>query len=124
MAQDMLSLIWEARRLVGFTNRAFANVTGVALRTVERHAQNGGVASSTQVERLVAAVHPHNPTLADALAKGIGTSLDALGLAAAPSASDARPEHADSVLGVDVKGLVEHLSRPAPTGKPKAASKG
>jgi hypothetical protein len=152
MAQDFLSLVWQARKQVAYTNGDFAKLTGVSKRTVERHSHNGGISFNDQTHRLIAAVHPQDPQLASQLADAAGTTLAALGLKAAPSASDARPEHADSVLvaaanalalppeavrpavaaafsralalGVSLHGLAEHLSRPpAATNKPKGATK-
>jgi hypothetical protein len=151
MAQDFLSLVWQARKHVAYSNGEFAKLTGVSKRTVERHSHNGGISYTDQTHRLIAAVHPVDPQLASQLAEASGTTLAALGLKAAPSASDARPEHADSVLvaaanalnlspeavrpavaaafaralglGVSFQGLAEHLSRPAVSGKPKEAGK-
>ncbi len=101
MARPFLTLVYEARRQLAYTNRAFAELTGVSLRTVERHAHNGGIANHIQTRTLVTALHPKDPALAAELAESAGTTLAALGLEAPqtePDASLVRPEHADSVL--------------------------
>ncbi|MHB8420665.1 MAG: hypothetical protein ACYDCL_21545 [Myxococcales bacterium] len=115
MAQNFQQLVFEARRLVAYTNRDFAKLTGVSLRTVERYNRNFGISHSGQTHKLIAAVYPKNAELARQLAVASGTSLEALGLvppapavSAAPPAPpappppapvpEARSEHADAVL--------------------------
>jgi hypothetical protein len=122
MPLNTLQLIFEARRLVAHSNREFALLTGASLRTVERYSHNGGISDISQTHKLIAAVHPKNPDLANQLAAAAGTTLEALGVVKpaptiapaqaasppppavvvapppSPSIPEARPEHADLVL--------------------------
>jgi hypothetical protein len=119
MPKNFQALVWDARKLVGYTNRAFANVTGASLRTVERHSGSAGISNHFQTQRLIAAVYPKDANLARQLAEASGLTLEALGLGQPPPAAptpaqppvvaaplppspppvpEARPEHADSVL--------------------------
>ncbi len=84
VANSLTQLVFEARRLVAYTNREFAKLTGVSLRTVERHSHKMGISSNFQLDPLIQAVHPKSPELAARIAAAAGRSLEALGLPPPP----------------------------------------
>ncbi|HUB10041.1 MAG TPA: hypothetical protein VMB50_23760 [Myxococcales bacterium] len=120
VADNLFALILEARRLVAFSNRDFAELTGVSLRTVERYPTSGGISHVGQTDKLIVATHAKDPQLAARLAAAAGRDLQELGLPPAPvpvppapraapeptvaapaplpAVPEARQEHADSVL--------------------------
>ncbi|MHB1845169.1 MAG: hypothetical protein ACYCWW_10085 [Deltaproteobacteria bacterium] len=115
MPKDFLGLVNEARRELHLDYRGLARVTGLSLRTIQRH---HGLHYTSDAKPLIVAVHPTNPALAHELALACGTSLEAMGLvqpkAAPPPPEPPRPavvlppepvgppparsEHADTVL--------------------------
>ncbi len=115
MPRPFPQIVNDARRKVAFTHREFAELTGVSLRTVQRHAHAGGISGPFQTQKLLAALHPIDPALARELAEAAGLDLAALGLGIPPAPVEARPEHADSVLlaAADAMHLAPEAVRPA-----------
>jgi pyruvate/2-oxoglutarate dehydrogenase complex dihydrolipoamide acyltransferase (E2) component len=113
-AKDLPTLIWEARKRVAYSNRDFAALTGMSLRTVERMSASGSYRGDVAT-LLAKKVFPVDPALARDLAVALGTTTIALGLEeppapptppakpapvapAVPAKTPARQEHADSVV--------------------------
>lgn len=146
--ESLAQIVNEARREAGvWTGPQLAELLGCSVRSVYRHSDTGGVLYPSEHRTLLRATYPTNPALADRYARALGTSLEALGLGAAPKpASAVTADHADLVvhaaaealdmspravragiaaafakaheLRVPVEGLVPHLAgKPAPRRK-------
>ena len=115
--RNLPEIVLDARRASNtWTAPALAKLIGCSVRTVHRYAPTGGVFYPDHHAALIRAVHPNDPTLAAEYAAAVGSSLDALGLGAAPvSAADTKAEHADLVVyaAADVLDLSPKKVRPA-----------
>ncbi len=115
-SESLPALVFQARRLIAYTNREFAELQGVSIRTVIRHQREGGVASPFRYEPIIRAVYPKDRALAAKLAAATGHDLVTLGLEGqAPVPPKLRPEHADAVVyaAADALGLAPRQVRPA-----------
>jgi hypothetical protein len=126
MSDPTAFLVREARIAMGLhSDQAFADFLGVSRRTVQRHAHTSGVPQGDGHSRLLRALHPLNPQLAQQLALALGKNLVQMGLEAPapprgapqplkPTRPEARREHAALVVvaAADALGMPPREARP------------
>jgi transcriptional regulator with XRE-family HTH domain len=78
-------LLVQAMQVLGLNQRELSEKFDISLRTANRWIGGESSPSVEQVRTLAADVFPHNPGLARLLATESGSSLEALGLVAAPA---------------------------------------
>src|SRR5271168_427865 len=104
MSRSHHDIIMDARRTLGaWTNVDFARFLGVSTRTVQRHPPTG-IPMGNYGEKIIRAVHPKDPALAQEIAQAYRMDLAELGLETRTTSSAtvalARPtrEHAAVVI--------------------------
>ena len=76
-----IALTLDARRVLRPNQRMLWELLGLSRRTIQRWDQGHSVPTKSDMAKLAAAVHPHDPSLAAKLAQTGGTTLEALGIA-------------------------------------------
>ena len=91
MNDPTVILTHQARSLLLLSQRTLGDLLGISRRTVQRWDAGRSHPSPFDLQKLAHAVHPKDPSLAAKLAKAAGTTLEALGLARVPPASQPSP---------------------------------
>jgi len=126
MINSQLPLIRQARKELDlWLDTQLADFLGTTTRTIRRHPEAMGMVTVDGHARIIRALHPKNPVLAEQIAKSIGTSCAAMGLhappgvTAQPPAATGKPpatqDHATLVVcaAADALNLVPRAVRPA-----------
>jgi transcriptional regulator with XRE-family HTH domain len=100
MASEVSALFFRARRALRVTQVDLAQMLGASRRTGQRWDAGQSYPSVSQLTELAKAVYARDPALASEVAVSVGTTVDALGLAApaAPAAPAAIETIVDSVV--------------------------
>jgi transcriptional regulator with XRE-family HTH domain len=97
MASEVSALFFRARRALRVTQVDLAQMLGASRRTGQRWDAGQSYPSVSQLTELAKAVYARDPALASEVAVSVGTTVDALGLAA-PAAPPAVPAPIESIV--------------------------
>ncbi len=115
--QSILGLVSLAASALSFNNKQLGKFLGLSSRTITRWWNNEASPSGQEVVKILRAVHPKDPALAAKLATELGTTLQALGLAApapppAPPPPRPRPPNALMVESIVCAAAVAQQATP------------
>ena len=118
------SLLLEARRVLGFSQRELGKLLSVTERTVQRWDAQQSDPGHVAMCKVATAVHPLDPALAARIAAHAGTNLEALGVAPSPAPPPVRAPAPSlrSLVDAVVCAAADTLSAPPATVRPVLAS--